>query len=141
MNQRGNFLPRYRRRNWHRWGGVTKQPETEALSRPRPRKKPSGGSSPSRWGNSKAGANKAATANGEACSPLSFWRVASTISRPEAAHTFKEGKILTEGGLSPILAQMEAANLGSKLLTLFWGYNKELFSYGTKRKRTPNTKI
>jgi len=128
MNQRGNFLPRYRRRNWHRWGGVTKQPETEALSRPRPRKKPSGGSSPSRWGNSKAGVNKAATANGEACSPLSFRRVASTIARPEAAHTFKEEKILTEGSLSPYSWHRgERPNLKSKLRTAFSPYCRNKF--------------
>ena len=74
---------------------------------------------------------------------LSLRRVVSTTAAPgtEAALFLQGEKILTEGGLSPILAQMEAANLGSKLLTLFWGYNKELFSYGTKRKRTPNTQI
>ena len=32
MNQRGNFLPCYRSRNWHRWGGESLQPKAETLS-------------------------------------------------------------------------------------------------------------
>jgi len=51
-------------------------------TRPRTQRKPSGGSSPSRWGNSKAGAIGAATANGRSLQrPLSFRRVASTITK------------------------------------------------------------
>jgi hypothetical protein len=56
-------------------------------TRPRPQRKPSGGSSPSRWGNSKAGAIGAATANGRSLQrPLSFRRVASTIARRKHLH-------------------------------------------------------
>ena len=57
-------------------------------TRPRPQRKPSGASFPSRWDNSKAGAIGAHTANGKGLQrPLSLRRVASTIARNRKQRT------------------------------------------------------
>ena len=98
---------------WFDWSG--EEPEWQLKGRLRNEYRtiyPSGGSSLDGQGSSRADDGKAATANGNGLQRLlSLRRVASTTAAPETeAALFLQGeKILTEGSLSPILAQMEAA--------------------------------